>query len=89
MNIVNISCSAHKDIVQARNAYIACFRIKFTINFYAWSLRKKPSNIKVPASAPFFSESSELLIQGAELASKLVFSLASPQPWPLKCDFLQ
>lgn len=35
MNIVNISCSAQKDIVQARNAYIACFRIKFTNNFYA------------------------------------------------------
>lgn len=32
MSIVNISCSDHKDIVQARNAYIACFRMKLLLN---------------------------------------------------------
>lgn len=41
--IVHVFCSDQKDTVQARNTYIASCRIKFTPNFYAWSLQKHPN----------------------------------------------
>lgn len=38
--VVHVFCSDHKDTVQARNTYNAYRRVKFTSNFYAWSLQK-------------------------------------------------